>query len=330
MAIKTQNLLTLTFFLSLAFACTRLASADGLLSKARGEVRKTTERHKVHVAEDDSRGKIKRVQKSVRQSHHVEDHHDDHHEREHDRRRNRKRRHRHRPAPCLTFVQPQPVFVEQYYIDAAPRPVVVPGHFVEPVVVAEPVYQPTQISAPAPPMPVYEPATINYCPTDWFEAWNLRATATLGSDFEDVSQFGLGLLIQANGGFGLDGSLRTLRESGADFRDNLWLGDVNLVYEAISSSFFRGRIGGGINFLGDQYGGEAGVNLTAGFDVRLSDRWTLSGEGDIGTLGDADYLHSQLSLGRRFDAATIVFGIDHTDINGVEIESVFTGLQFRF
>lgn len=328
MANSSKFYLVLAISLLIVLNVVEFVAADGALSRARSHVRKKKEPRQESTEQDarETPNVIQEVRNVVRQ----DDRHSDRHAGQGKQsRRKHRRRSRPRPTAFLSFAQSQPVIVEQYFVESAPEPVFVPSRFVEPDV-ASPVRTPAPIVVQSTSRPACEPAAIRYEPVDWFEAWNLRATATAGSDFEDISQFSIAFLLQANGGLGFDTSVKTLRESGMDFRDNLWLGDVNLVYEAVSSSFVRGRIGGGLNWLGDQYGGEAGVNLTAGFDLRLTNHWTLSGEGDVGTLGDADFLHTQLSLGRRIGDATVVLGFDHTDINGVEIESLFTGLQFHF
>ena len=163
---------------------------------------------------------------------------------------------------------------------------------------------------------------------DYFD-WFTRLSVSYGYDFDDLAQGNFALLLQPPGGLGLDTSVAMLRETGSTFRDHLWLGDVNLVYEAIAGDL-RGRMGLGVNWLGDAYGGDAGINLTTGFDWRLSSRWVLSGEVDLGSLGDTDLFHGRLSLGRRIDRAEWMFGFNYHDIGGTSVNSAFTGLGFRF
>ena len=164
----------------------------------------------------------------------------------------------------------------------------------------------------------------------YFETWSGRLSSTYGYDFDDITQGCFGLLLQSPGGFGLDTSVMMFRENGATFRDHLWMGDVNLVYEVINSGDFRARMGVGINWLGDQYGGESGFNLTTGFDWQLSPKWILTGETDFGNLGDSDLFRGELSIGRQFGNAEWATGYRHTDIGGISLGSVFTGFRFRF
>ncbi|QEG22969.1 hypothetical protein [Mariniblastus fucicola] len=192
------------------------------------------------------------------------------------------------------------------------------------------------------PEPVYQPVVASVIEQpivegDWFVesadsfAWGVRLTAVGGTDFDNIAHGSFGLLLQAPGGPGLDTSVTMLRESGMSFRDHLFLGDVNVVYEPIVTENFRMRLGLGINWLGDSYGGDAGFNMTSGFDLRLTDRIMATGEIDFGSVGDTDITHAQISLGRALNQTTEwTVGYDHLDIGGVTIGSAFTGLRFRF
>ncbi len=159
--------------------------------------------------------------------------------------------------------------------------------------------------------------------------WWLRLTALLGSNFDELNHGGLGLLIQAPGGLGLDVSVTSFRESGLNFRDQLWLGDVNVVLEAVTGDV-RGRLGIGVNWMSDRIGGEAGLNLTAGVDVKFSERWLGAGEIDFGSLGSTDLFHTQISLGYRVQRSEIIAGYDYYNIGGTGIDGWFVGLRIRY
>ncbi len=165
---------------------------------------------------------------------------------------------------------------------------------------------------------------------DWFQTDTSRLWALIGSDFDGVTIGGLGLAIQSPSSLGLDASVMTLRESTEFYRDHFWIGDVSLMYEVVPRGDFRGRLGLGVNWLSDAWGGAAGFNLTAGADLRLTERVLLSAEGDLGNLGDADYFHGRINLARRFEKTELMLGVDHFNIGGAEITNFFTGLQFRF
>ena len=212
------------------------------------------------------------------------------------------------------------------------------------VVFNQPSYQPQQyLNSPQPAPPVFNSAVreadmvsaVDYRSLDEFMRWGARGSLSIGADFDDLSQFSFSLLLQEPGSIGLDLSVTTLREQGFSeslfsFRDNLWIGDANLVFEPLCTSDVRARIGVGINWMADAYGSDAGLNLAAGLDWKLSEKLTLSAEGDIGTLGEADFWHGRLSLAQQLGCAEWITGIDHYNIGGVNLHNFFTGFGFRF
>ena len=56
----------------------------------------------------------------------------------------------------------------------------------------------------------------------------------------------------------------------------------------------------------------------------------LALEGDFGNLGDADFAHLRAAFVRRFESVELMLGVDCFNIGGAEVNSVFTGVQFRF
>lgn len=174
------------------------------------------------------------------------------------------------------------------------------------------------------------PGVVEQVYTDWFTSWAVRGNAMVGGGSENLTVAGGALLIQAPSALGLDVSAKTWRENSTGSRDHLWLGDVNLVFEFANSNNVRARLGGGLNWLGDHWGSDVGFNLTAGLDLKMTERWIVSAEGDVGTLGASDYLHSQISLSRRFQTTELMVGYDYYDLGGVQLQAAFGGLQFRF
>lgn len=198
-------------------------------------------------------------------------------------------------------------------------------------VIVEPIYQ-SVVGPVASPVAETSRATADYflAGASGFD-WGIRLSAIGGTDFDDIAFGRFDLLLQSPNGIGVDTSVTMLRESGMSFRDHLFLGDVNFVFEPIASNNFRFRIGVGVNWLGDSYGGDAGFNMTTGFDLRLTERLIATGEVDFGSIGETDITHAQISLGRIISPSTEwTVGYDNLDIGGVTIGSAFTGLRFRF
>ncbi len=214
-----------------------------------------------------------------------------------------------------------------------------------PYVPAEPV-SPSNVypPAPSPEAPYVEPpvvvdeyaapaeTSINTPIATMLKPWNVRLGIEYVGDTDgDVSQFGFDFLANATGGFGIDTDIRTLRENDGEYRDQLWLGDFNIVYELFPSEYIRPRVGVGLNWLADDYGGEAGLNLTVGADMKLMPQLMLTTEADFGTLGDSDFFHANATIGLlQTENVEWYAGYDYVDIGGVTIESVVAGLRFRF
>lgn len=160
--------------------------------------------------------------------------------------------------------------------------------------------------------------------------FNLRFEIDSAADEDDVNRTGFGLLFNATGGLGIDTGVRIFREHDADFRDHMWIGDFNVVYELLPTEFARTRAGIGFNWLADRYGSEGGLNLTVGSDL-FAGPLVFSGEVDLGTLGDADLLHGRVTVAARpGDHLEVFAGYDYLDIGGVEIRGVVGGVRFRF
>ncbi len=269
--------------------------------------------------------------------HSSNDDHDSHDESDHshrpERNRGRSREGHHHDSGLSLFFHSRPV--TSYSV--APPVYVCPLGVPAPIVVHEPIpvpsiYETVVVESDSLPI-VDEPIIIDgpqEIGLDWFDTDRSKFWATAGSDFDGITSGGIGLLLQAPASFGLDASVTMLRESSGDYRDHLWVGDVNVVYEVLSRGDLRGRVGVGVNWLSDSWGSDSGFNLTAGLDLRLTNRLTLSAEGDVGNLGDAAFLHGRVSLSRRFETCELMLGADHFDFGGAQVNSVFTGIQVRF
>ncbi|MCA9212264.1 MAG: hypothetical protein KDB27_04300 [Planctomycetales bacterium] len=231
---------------------------------------------------------------------------------------------------------------EQYYADPIVRGQTDDSILMsESYVVQEPVSPAVQPPIPTPivEQPYVEPPVVEQAITPietpistMLKPWNVRlGIEYVGDTAGDVSQFGFDFLANATGAFGIDTDIRMLREHGDDYRDHLWLGDFNIVYELFPSEYVRPRVGIGVNWLADNIGGEAGLNLTVGADFKLLSRLTMTTEADFGSLGDSDFFHANATIGlQQTENVEWYAGYDYVDIGGVTIESVVGGLRFRF
>ena len=244
---------------------------------------------------------------------------------------------RNRPvfAPVPNYAPPAAIIVhETVPVYPAPQTVIVQ----EAPVLAPPapVQSPALVSPAVEPMPsitpqaVTEPSPLDAVGVDWFDVGDSRLWASIGSDFDGLTFGTLAASLQAARGLGLDVTVSTIRESGVDFRDNLWLGDVNLMYQVIRRQRLKAKIGAGVNWMGDRFGGDAGFNLTAEAELKLGQNWSFVTHGDFGSLGDADFMHGRVTLNRQLGDAEWKVGAEQYDIGGAKIGSVFTGFGVKF
>ena len=58
--------------------------------------------------------------------------------------------------------------------------------------------------------------------------------------------------------------------------DQLWLGDVNVVYRCAQIPILQMRTGLGMNWLADEFGSDVGFNFTYSGDFFPADPWLVS------------------------------------------------------
>ena len=216
---------------------------------------------------------------------------------------------------------------------SAPAPVVYETVLTEEIYTSHP--QPMATYYPTPPMEqvILEPPMVETIPAHdiVFQApWQVRFGAEFGTNTNEISQVGFGFLANRYAGFGIDTELKLFQERDGNYRNHLWLGDFNIVYELFPTDRIRPRAGIGINWLADHEGHEAGINLTLGADLKLTEHFMLSAETDFGTLGNVDNFHGRITVGFTRGPVEWFAGYDHRDIGGVELQGLLAGLRFRF
>jgi len=85
-----------------------------------------------------------------------------------------------------------------------------------------------------------------------------------------------------------------------------------------------------VNLLGDAFGSDAGFNMTAKADVFPAEPWVVSGEFDLGTIGDAEMFHAAGKVGLMLDRVELFGGYDYRDIGGVALQGPMAGIQVWF
>ena len=158
--------------------------------------------------------------------------------------------------------------------------------------------------------------------------WLGRIDFEAGDASDGVDRTGVGFLIEGDHGFGVDFDWHTYTERLADGgHDELHLGDVNLLYRVVETEATLVRAGVGVAWLGDAYGSEPGVNFTLRGDFAPFQPVVLSGEVDLGRLGDAEHLHLAGTAGVMLDRFEVYGGYDYRRIGDVELQGPMIGLR---
>lgn len=166
----------------------------------------------------------------------------------------------------------------------------------------------------------------------WLEsdryAWMVRLRGEYGGDFDDLSRAGGQLLFDTASRWGMDAEANYLHEQlPVDGRDQLWLGDANVVYRFAQSPQLQMRTGLGLNWLSDDFGSDFGFNFTYGGDFFPANPWIVSAEIDWGKLGHAGLFHGRATVGVHFHRVEVYTGYDYLDVGDTQINSAVSGLR---
>ncbi|MEX2185401.1 MAG: hypothetical protein WD875_01350 [Pirellulales bacterium] len=146
-----------------------------------------------------------------------------------------------------------------------------------------------------------------------------------------LDRFAGSALVEWRTGLGFDASSHVYREDLATGgRDQLGVGDVNLLWRMVETERTVWRLGVGMNWLADSIDDTGGVNLTLRTDFFPVKPLILSGEIDYGTLGHASTFHGRASAGFNIDQTEFFVGYDYRSIGSVELEGPMLDVQFWY
>jgi hypothetical protein len=161
--------------------------------------------------------------------------------------------------------------------------------------------------------------------------WIVRLRGEYGGDFDNLSRAGGQLLIDTASRWGMDAEANYLREEPpAHQPDQLWLGDVNVVYRFAQSPMLQMRTGLGFNWLADDLGSDVGFNFTYSGDFFPAEPWIVSAEIDWGKLGHAGLFHGRASVGVHFHRVELYVGYDYLDVGDTQMNSAVSGVRIWY
>jgi hypothetical protein len=158
-----------------------------------------------------------------------------------------------------------------------------------------------------------------------------RFDADYVANFDRLDNFGGHLLLETSPRFGLDARANYLEErlSGGG-RDELWLGDCNLVYRFAQSDWGEFRTGLGLNWLDDATRADLGFNFIYAADFFPMKPWVVSATLDAGTLGRAALFRFRGTAGVMINRFELYTGYEYSDIERTHWNGLVGGVSVWF
>jgi hypothetical protein len=161
-------------------------------------------------------------------------------------------------------------------------------------------------------------------------AWAARTRGEFGTAFGDIDWIGGRVQLDTRWRLGLESDFRYVRENAAADRDDLWLGDANVLFRFAQGEHWQFRTGLGCNFLSDRTGSDFGFNFTYAADWQPVKPLTLAAELDLGTLGNASVVHVRTTAGIAIGVSEVFVGYDLYDIGSTQIQGLVAGVQLWY
>jgi hypothetical protein len=162
--------------------------------------------------------------------------------------------------------------------------------------------------------------------------WAVRMDAEYVDTFDRLDNvIGGHLLVETAPRFGLAASFNHLEENlSGGGRDELQIGDCNLVYRFAQSDWAEFRTGLGANWMSDSSRADLGFNFTYAADIFPRKPCVVSAAIDWGTLGHAELLRFRTTAGLVFHGVETYAGYEYTDIGSAHWNGLIAGLRFWF
>jgi len=161
--------------------------------------------------------------------------------------------------------------------------------------------------------------------------WLGQLQIELGDGSDQVERTGVAFLLEGKHGFGVDFNWDSLTEElAAGEHDELHIGKLNFMYRLIESDRALVRAGIGVQWMGDRFDADTGVNFSIQADLFPRRPYVVSGEVDFGTIGDAETLHAAGTAGLMLGRAELYGGYDYRRIGDVEIKGPMIGLRLWY
>jgi hypothetical protein len=172
---------------------------------------------------------------------------------------------------------------------------------------------------------------MNPQPGDKVESSHLRIRLDYADNFLSQQKISSYFIFESRNRLGVDASFDYLRESVAvGQHEQLWIGDVNVVWRFAQMENAQMRVGLGMNWQRTSAGAEQGINFTYGGDFYLSEPQVISADLDWGRLGSAGLFRIRTTYGRQIGRAKVYVGYEYLSIGDFKKNFLITGVSFDF
>lgn len=166
---------------------------------------------------------------------------------------------------------------------------------------------------------------------DKVESSHLRIRLDYADNFLSQQKISSHLIFESRNRLGVDASFDYLRQSVAvGQHEQLWIGDVNVVWRFAQMENAQMRVGLGMNWQRTSAGAEQGINFTYGGDFYLSEPQVISADLDWGRLGSAGLFRIRTTYGRQIGRAKVYVGYEYLSIGDFKKNFLITGVSFDF
>jgi hypothetical protein len=161
--------------------------------------------------------------------------------------------------------------------------------------------------------------------------WHIRARGEYAHDLDRLSRTGGHILFDTAWRLGFDTSFDHRQEEITAAReDQLWTGDMNILFRFAQSEFLQMRTGAGANWLADDIRSDWGFNFTYGGDLMPLQPFILSAEIDWGRLGHSELFHGRATVGVEYRHVELYTGFDYFDVGETQIRGWIAGTRLWF
>jgi hypothetical protein len=161
-------------------------------------------------------------------------------------------------------------------------------------------------------------------------AWALRARGEFGTGFDDIDWIGGRVQLDTRWRLGLETDFRYALEDLGAGRDDLWLGDANVLFRFAQSEHWQFRTGLGCNYLSDRFDSDFGFNFTYTADWQPVRPLVFAAELDLGFLGHASVVHVRTTAGVAVGVTEAFVGYDLYDVGSTQIQGLVAGVQLWY